>query len=349
MSDFLFIQNRKGFFSFRYPEVATVLILLAFALVFSWQTGAPFVVPDPENTGFIGLRYSFPLGLGAIWLGISFLLYKRRQRRGEGTEIAAATNKRYAIQAMLYFVTFSAVMWLHFNIKLWAPLINPRRFDELYHCIDEALAPLLDLALEARDWVGSRTGDHVDSWYLLTFAFMFFISFAWHLFRNREGLRNVFLAVLFIEALGPLTYLIAPAAGPFLYGNGQNLIALLNEQAMWEIRELILQQGPAWIAAYGDRYLSAGLAAMPSLHAGAAYIFVHYAVKYRTPLLPAYIVMYGWILIEALASKWHYLIDLPVGIALALFCIWLSNRFCQEEQKEEQKAEMDERKVPSVA
>ena len=332
MSDFLFYPGRKGFFAFRYPEVATALILLAFAIVFSFQTGAPFIVPDPENTGFIGLRYSFPLGMGAIWLGISFLVYKRRQMRGEGDADIAARNKHHAIQALLYFVTFSAVMWLHFNIKLWGPLINPRRYDQFYQCIDEALAPILDLAFEARDWVAMRTGDHVDSWYLLTFAFMFFISFAWHLFRNREALRNVFLAILFIEALGPLSYLIAPAAGPFLYGNGQNLVALINEQAMWEIRGLILQQGPDWIAAYGDRYLSAGLAAMPSLHAGASYIFVHYAAKYRTPLLPAYLVMYGWILIEAVASKWHYLIDLPVGIALALFCIWLSNRFCQAER-----------------
>ena len=333
MSESLFYSGQKGFFSFRYPEIATVLILLAFAVFFSWQTGAPFIIPDPENTGFIGLRYSFPLGLGAIWLGISFLVYRRRQNQGTGDEGSTARNKRLALQALIYFVTFSVVMWLHFNIKLWGPLINPRRYDQFYHCIDVALAPLLDVMLEIRGWVGERTGDHIDSWYLLTFAFMFFISFAWHLIRNREALRNVFLAVLFIEALGPLTYLIAPAAGPFLYGNGQNLMALLNEQAMWEIRELILAQGPAWIAAYGDRYLSAGLAAMPSLHAGASYVFVHYAVKYRTPLLPAYLIMFGWILIEAVASKWHYLIDLPVGIALALFCIWLSDRFCRAERE----------------
>ena len=333
MTNFLFLQGRRSFFAFRYPEVATVLVLLAFALVFSGLTGAPFVVPDPENTGFIGLRYSFPLGLGAIWLGISFLVYRQRRKQGKGNALAEETNKRHAVQALIYFVTFSAVMWLHFNIKLWGPLINPRRYDDFYQCIDVALAPLLDLAFEIRDWVGVRSGDHIDSWYLLTFAFMFFFSFAWHLFRHREALRNVFLAILFIEALGPLAYLIAPAAGPFLYGNGQNLVALINEQAMWDIRNLILQQGPGWIAANGDRYLSAGLAAMPSLHAGASYIFVHYAVKYRTPLLPAYLVMYGWILIEAVASKWHYAIDLPAGIALALFCIWLSDRFCREDQK----------------
>jgi hypothetical protein len=333
MSELLFHQGRRGFFTFRYPEIAITLVLAAFAVFFSAMTSAPFVIPDPENTGFIGLRYSFPLGLGAIWLGISFLVYRHRQKAGIGNPDDVTRNKRQAIQALLYFVTFSTVMWLHFNIKLWGPLINPRRFDDWYHCIDVALAPVVNIALDMRDWVGSRTGEHVDSWYLLTFAFMFFISFAWHLMRDRDGLRNVFLAVLFIEALGPLSYLVAPAAGPFLYENGQNLVALLNEQAMWEIRGHILDQGPAWIAAYGDRYLSAGLAAMPSLHAGASYIFVHYAVKYRTPLLPAYLVMFGWILIEAMASKWHYLIDLPAGIALALLCIWLSNRFCRAEHE----------------
>lgn len=127
-------------------------------------------------------------------------------------------------------------------------MINSRRFDEFYQSFDVALSPLLEIAFDIWEWVSLRSGDHIDSWYFLTFAFMFFLSFAWHLFRHREALHNVFLAILFIKALGPLSYLIAPAAGLFLYGNGQDLAALINEQAMWDIRNMILQQGPNWIA-----------------------------------------------------------------------------------------------------
>ena len=331
MIDRLFHDGRPGFFAFRYPEYGAVAVLAAFSILFASITGAPFVVPDWDNTGFIGLRYSFPLGLGAAWLGLTMVVHKRRIARGEDRGAELAQNRRFATQAIGYFITFSAVLWLHFNLKLWGPLINPRLYDDAYYCIDRALAPILLPLTEFRAWLSGYTNEHIDSWYLLTFAFMFFLSFAYHVFRHREGLRKVFLAILFIETLGPLSYHIAPAAGPFIFENSPSLLAYLNQSGMWEIRSYILTQGSSWIALNGDRFLSVGLAAMPSLHAGASYIFVHYAVKYRTPLLPAYIVMFGWILIEAMAAKWHYFIDLPVGIALALFCIWAAERFCAAE------------------
>ncbi len=331
MSSRLFHQGRPGIFTFRYPEVAAVAVLAAFALCFAFLTGAPFVVPDWQNTGFIGLRYSFPLGLGAVWLALTMAVHRYRMVRGGDHGAALAANRGFARQALLYFVTFSAAMWLHFNIKLWGPLINSRLHDDAYQCIDLALSPLLEPLFDFREWVAGFTSEHIDSWYLLTFAFMFFLSFAYHVVREREGLRRVFLAVLFIETIGPLSYLIAPAAGPFIFENSPSLLAYLNQSGMWEIRGQILTQGPAWIALNGERFLSVGLGAMPSLHAGASYIFVHYAVKYRTPLAPAYLIMFGWILIEAMAAKWHYFIDLPVGLALAGLCIWMAERFCAAE------------------
>jgi energy-converting hydrogenase Eha subunit B len=34
------------------------------------------------------------------------------------------------------------------------------------------------------------------------------------------------------------------------------------------------------------------------------------------------------VLIESVASRWHYLIDLPAGALLAVFIIWLTSRLC---------------------
>jgi len=33
-----------------------------------------------------------------------------------------------------------------------------------------------------------------------------------------------------------------------------------------------------------------------------------------------------WVTIESVASRWHYLIDLPAGLGVALLVIWLTNR-----------------------
>jgi hypothetical protein len=52
---------------------------------------------------------------------------------------------------------------------------------------------------------------------------------------------------------------------------------------------------------------------MPSLHAAAAWVFLHFARKSLKYLLVPYVPFFCGIIIEAVASKWHYLIDLPVG------------------------------------
>ncbi len=318
-----FFEGRPGVFRFRYPELGMTAILGAFALYFSWLTGAPFSLPDLKASWFIGFHYSLPLVLAALWLIIALIGLRRRGAAGEDRQ----RLRRHAWQFMSYFFTFSAVMILHLNIKLWIPLITSVRLDRFYWCIDLQFQPLIDLMLEVRDAIADLAPDNSTSWYLLGFVALFFVSFAYHAVVDQHRLRNVFLAVLFVEAVGPLSYLIAPALGPFLYDTGLNISSASNQLVMREVRFEILDD-TQWLAQWGSHYFISGLAAMPSLHAGASWVFVHYAFKYRTPLIPIYLVIYFWIIIEAVATKWHYLIDLPAGIGLALLCIWASERFC---------------------
>jgi hypothetical protein len=44
--------------------------------------------------------------------------------------------------------------------------------------------------------------------------------------------------------------------------------------------------------------------------------------------------MWLWILIDSIALRWHYVIDVPVGFALALFVIWLTNRIFRDSSEE---------------
>jgi|TARA_Y100000294_G_scaffold145424_1_gene140655 hypothetical protein len=333
--EFWFFEGRPGIFRFRYPEIGMTAVLGAFALYFSWLTGAPFSLPDLKATWFIGFHYSLPLVLAALWLVVALVGLRRR---GGGAEDRQRLN-RYAWQFLSYFFTFSAVMILHLNIKLWLPLITSVRLDRFYYCIDLQLQPLIDAMMTARDVIADLAPDHSTSWYLLGFVALFFVSFAYHAVVDKHRLRNVFLAVLFVEAIGPLTYLLAPALGPFLFDTGLNISSASNQGIMREVRLEILEN-PQWLAQWGPRYFISGLAAMPSLHAGASWVFVHYAFKFRTPMIPIYLVIYFWIIIEAVATKWHYLIDLPVGIVLAMLCIFAAERFCAADP-EAQEAERE--------
>ena len=50
------------------------------------------------------------------------------------------------------------------------------------------------------------------------------------------------------------------------------------------------------------------------------------AIRHARVLLPTYVPLFVFILITAIANRWHYLVDLPVGIGLAFFSIHLADR-----------------------
>ena len=68
------------------------------------------------------------------------------------------------------------------------------------------------------------------------------------------------------------------------------------------------------------------LGAMPSLHSASTFLFTAYMWKYDRRLFVLYLPILILILIMAIGTRWHYAIDLPAGIALALFCMWASPR-----------------------
>jgi hypothetical protein len=67
-------------------------------------------------------------------------------------------------------------------------------------------------------------------------------------------------------------------------------------------------------------------AAMPSLHTGGAFLFLPLAWRYTRLLVPLYSILFTFIVIDAIGSRWHYLMDVPVGIVLAFCCAWPAER-----------------------
>ena len=223
-------------------------------------------------------------------------------------------------------------MWLHFNIKLWIPLINPRTFDALYFKIDLIFHPVIKLCYSIRSYAANYL-PFVDYLYINLFIFMFFVSFSVHSIFDKSHVRELILASLLVQVFGALSYLIMPAVGPFIYEQGLSKLATNAQPMMLEDYHHIKTLGQEWLSVHGSQYFVYGLAAMPSLHVGASSVFVYYAYKYAKYLLPTYVIFFSWIVVEAIATRWHYLIDLPAGIILAALCIWLSRSWCQTSQK----------------
>lgn len=223
------------------------------------------------------------------------------------------------------FACYLALLILHFNVKLWIPLINSANWDPLYWSIDQRLRPLIDFCFAIRAHLEATVGD-IDRWYLLGFVLMFYLSFILHAVQSSAIFRRLVVASFLVHALGALLYLVMPAVGPFIYEQGGNAAATRSQIAMLEAHHTLRATGTVWLSANASQNLMAGLAAMPSLHTAASAVFLYFGWRYLPVLLPLYLPGFLFILIEAVATRWHYVIDLPVGAALAAFSIWAAHR-----------------------
>jgi hypothetical protein len=315
-------RNRLVAFLLQFPElfIAAAMFAVTAALAVHFETS--FVIPDGRISYYLGFRYAVPVAFATVWFSLPFLAYWLSGGTDPLTDMWLELGHN-----VIYLGTFVVVMWLHFHVKMWVPLINPARFDETYQRIDAAVQPLIDIFIAVRVFIA----DHsiaVDLWYLWAFVAMFFAAFAYHCVVDRRFFRPVLIATLINQCLGALSYLVAPAVGPFIYTRGENALATRQQDGMWAAYNQLTTNGLPWLTEHGVSYFNAGLAAMPSLHAGAAWVFLWYAYRSRSVLLPVYIILFTWIAVEAVVSKWHYLIDLPAGIALAAVSIWLANKVC---------------------
>ena len=318
-------KQRNGLVAFlvQFPELVIAAAMLAVTAALAVALETSFVIPDGRISYYLGFRYAVPVVFATIYFSLPFLVYWLSGGVAPLTEMWLELGRNG-----IYLGTFVVIMWLHFHVKMWVPLINPTRFDEMYQRVDIAVRPLIDVFIAVRIFIADHSVA-VDLWYLWAFVAMFFAAFAYHCVVDRRFFRPVLIATLINQSLGALSYLVAPAVGPFVYIRGENALATQQQDGMFAAYNQLTANGAPWLAEHGVSYFNAGLAAMPSRHAGAAWVFLWYAYQSRSVLLPVYIILFTWIVIEAVVSKWHYAIDLPAGIALAALSIWLASKICR--------------------
>lgn len=287
------------------PEIWFTTAFFAMTVLISIGFGLPLSLPSGERAAFVGIHYLYPLLGVAVW-GV-FAIIGQRQDLGKTLVIALPC---YAI-----------VLLCHFNLKLWSPHISPLLWDDLYWKTDQVLRPLIDLCFNFRRMIVPLISLE-SNFYMIGFIAMFYISFCFHALTSPRDFRTLFLAALFFQGAGALAYLVMPALGPFIYETGLEPTATNAQQSMLKAYNANVAGGADWIATYGATHLTVGLAAMPSLHTGGSFLFLLFAWRYARPLVPLYVLLFVFISIDAVATRWHYIIDLPVGIVLALGCAW---------------------------
>ncbi|MDH7640623.1 phosphatase PAP2 family protein [Sphingomonas oryzagri] len=281
------------------------LLMCALSLCY----GLPIRLPSGQGAQMMGIQLTLPLlGIG-VWLACAVM----------------ANRSTSPWRPLIALLCYAAIGIVHFNLKLWVPFIRTTSYDAFFWQIDEMARPVVDLCMALR--VALRPILHY--WkgiYLWSFMVMFYLSFGYHAIRTPDTFRKLFLSVIFLQGLGAIGYLLLPAVGPFVYEAGTSASITAAQHEMLALRQMSVAAGPQWLADNGSLNLFAGLGAMPSLHAGFSYLFLWFAWRHGRPLLPTYIPIFGYIIVTAIASRWHYLIDLPVGIALARGAIYMAYR-----------------------
>ena len=299
--------------------LAAFLLFLGIAAAIALACGVRFVLPTEARSPALGFSGTVPVLVAALGYAAALLLARKAARRD---------NRRLlgdTLTDLLYLALFIGTSTLYFQLKLWMPLVNHALYDQALFSVDQRLHPLLDGVSRLRNGIAAGL-PMADFWYQGAQLGLFILSF-WGLAfcRDRRWHQHNVTALLLNLMIGALAYLLVPAVGPFVFEQGQNAAASQAQHAMLEVFDAARTQGAAWIAAHGGEHFTAAPAAMPSLHLSAALIVIYYTARARSALLPLMVAFGGWIAIEALAARWHYLADLPAGALVAAASIAATN------------------------
>lgn len=280
--------------------------------------GLPPNIPTRDTVRGLELHFFYPVAVAAVLQLLAFVLLRVT---GRGSRRAAD-----AFVMVRLFPLLLLSLFLYFNFKAWMPLVNPALHDTTYQTVDEAFQPLLDLSVWLREGIAEALPYASDHWYGLLFFAMFFLSLGAHaLVDSPLRQRQLVLGLCLNLIVGGLAYWVAPALGPFLFYDGVNEAVLVPQE--------IMHQEFRYVVATGELppgYFVMPLAAMPSLHTAHALYFCMWAWRSAKWLLVPYVPITLWILVEATASNWHYLIDLPVGALIAVMSFVVAPRLIPE-------------------
>jgi hypothetical protein len=303
-------------------------VFVGIGVVISLVLGMPFVIPSGESPAVASEEITIILVTIGVCLTIQALFQVAAASSSAGSEPGERPHWRRRIQLDLFLLgLFFVVVYVHFHLKMWVPLINDRSFDAAFFATDEHVRFLIDGLRDLRASLSAVLPALDAAYHSVYFAFLL-LAFWFHATGTRKWHVHSVVALTLVQVIGALLYFVAPAVGPFAFEAGDNARAADIQQQMFELYMAMQDGGVVWMEAHGAEYFTAPLAAMPSLHFACALVVAYYAVRARLVIAPLIVFAAAWIAIEAVVTRWHYVVDMPAGGLVAVVAIVLANRLC---------------------
>jgi hypothetical protein len=309
------IAALKRCFGWLLPAEWIVLGALAFAALMI-ASGYPVLAPRLE--GGEGLQQlSSTAHYGTIVL-VSIGLYMmvslaRGMLRGS---FSSSAFSRDVFQFLRLLLALMIALYLMLCFKWWSHL-GPQLYDGAYLRMDEAAGAL-------KHWILSldATLEIPHIFYFRIYAAAFVTSYALSIALAPGIFSRLVTAGAAVCVIGGASYMLAPAYGPLFFALPEGSIMEETQRIMLEVSEAFRASNGA---AFDPYRFEAVLGAMPSLHVAHSVVICAFTWRMHRLLGLGYLLVALYVSVFAVATHFHYLIDLPAGLLVAVVAVKLTD------------------------
>lgn len=222
-----------------------------------------------------------------------------------------------ALGATLYRLLGPVVLFLsYFQLRLILPAVSSAAYDQQIYALDLALFGF-EPAVELDRFVSPALTEWFSFFYFGYFALLAaFLSYMSFLCPDPARVSAFALGVFLLFGAGQLIYMLVPGYGPYL-ALAHELSRPLEGETFWPLVWDTVAKG----GAQKDIF--------PSLHTAVPVFFTLFSYRHRRALPGLWIfvaLVASQIVIATMYLRWHYLIDVVAGLALAVVVDAISAR-----------------------
>jgi len=268
----------------------------------------------------------------ALGLALQLAAHLVRWRSPAGWARAVLAPGALVELARLWLALF-VMTYTYSWLKVCVPLVHHGLYDAALWKLDRWLhlgvSPTLFLA---ELLAGGRALPWIDAWYSLWLTSVVATQ-AYFLFSpERRRRANFALACAALWLAAVWIYVAVPAVGPCFFvpeAFSAELRAAMPQasalqQKLWANYLQIVGGRSGSLAQFKPFF---AVAAMPSVHVGAHWLFALWARRHARPLFPWFAAATGLTLLGSVATGWHYAVDGYAGMLLAWGAARVADRF----------------------
>ena len=290
-----------------YPQELLAVPFLILVIVLYKYFGLPFN---------LHIRFAFWLITIAVAYSSIFLavvIFKNGFLLRNDVEVFSKIRLFEVLVFFRNWLSILVILLVYENLQIIVPYLNSNDKDTVLLAIDRWLFGYPHITVIFQQIISPRLTEWMSFAYLTFFFYLPLLGSVLYFKNNLKAIRILFLAITITSFTGFILYALVPAVGPYLAFPSMYSVDLQGKEVGTFTQNFI-------------NGLGVSRNTFPSLHTAMSVIYFVVAFKYarRWFYFLAPVIISLWI--STLYLRYHYLIDLVAGVALAFLALWLSKR-----------------------